>query len=214
MSPKVPQAYLDARRAEIMDAAVKCFMEKGFHNTTMQDIYDATRLSPGAVYNYFTSKEDIVISVLTEFRDWSISSMTPLLSENQTESLIKYVEFWIAYAKENVSPERFSITLDYYSETARKSDIREAVLKSQDASHEKIMKIVKNNQLTGEINPRLDPLSVARVMGSLVFGAAIHKMLNPQIDLDAYSQVCEALLKGTFSVRSKRRSVKNPKAGK
>ena len=97
MSPKVPEAYLQARRNEIMDAAVKCFMEKGFHNTTMQDIYDATNLSPGAVYNYFSSKEDIVITVLKEFRDWSISSITPLLSENQPESLIKYIEFWMSY---------------------------------------------------------------------------------------------------------------------
>ena len=208
MSPKVPEAYLKARRTEIMDAAVKCFMEKGFHNTTMQDIYDAANLSPGAVYNYFVSKEDIVVSVLNEFRDWSISSITPLLSENQNESLIKYVEFWISYAKENVSPERFSITLDYYSEAARKNNIREAVLKSQDVSHDKIIEIVKNNQRTGKINPKLDPLAVARVMGSMVFGLAIHKMLNPGMDVDAYGRVCEAMIKSTFATRTKSRSVK------
>jgi AcrR family transcriptional regulator len=208
MSPKVPQAYLDARRAEIMEAAVKCFMEKGFHNTTMQDIYDATKLSPGAVYNYFSSKEDIVVSALNEFRDWSISSMTPLLSEDQSESLIKYVDFWLSYANQDVSRERFSVTLGYYSEAPRKNNIREAVLKSQDASHEKIMEIVKNNQRAGKINAALDPLSVARVMGSLVFGAAVHKMLNPDINLDAYGQVCKAMIKGTFTRPAKSRSIK------
>jgi AcrR family transcriptional regulator len=208
MSPKVPQAYLDARRAEIMEAAVKCFMEKGFHNTTMQDIYDATKLSPGAIYNYFSSKEDIVVSALNEFRDWSISSMTPLLSEDQSESLIKYVDFWLSYANQDVSRERFSVTLGYYSEAPRKNNIREAVLKSQDASHEKIMEIVKNNQRAGKINAALDPLSVARVMGSLVFGAAVHKMLNPDINLDAYGQVCKAMIKGTFTRPAKSRSIK------
>jgi AcrR family transcriptional regulator len=208
MSPKVPEAYLQARRNEIMDAAVKCFMEKGFHNTTMQDIYDATKLSPGAVYNYFSSKEDIVVSVLKEFRDWSISSITPLLSENQPESLIKYIEFWISYSRQYVSPERFSITLDYYSEAARKNNIREAVLESQDVSHDKIIEIVKNNQRTGKINPKLDPLATARVMGSMVFGLAIHKMLNPGMDVDAYGQVCEAMIKGAFTTPPKRRSVK------
>jgi AcrR family transcriptional regulator len=208
MSPKVPQAYLDARRTEIMEAAVKCFMEKGFHNTTMQDIYDATKLSPGAVYNYFSSKEDIVVSVLNEFRDWSISSMTPLLSEDQSESLIKYVDFWLSYASQDVSRGRIGVTLGYYSEAPRKNDIREVVLKSQNASHEKVMEIVKNNQRMGKINPALDPLSVARVMGSLVFGAAIHKMLNPDINLDAYGQVCKAMLRGTFAHSSRSRSTK------
>jgi AcrR family transcriptional regulator len=209
MSPKVPEAYLQARRTEIINAALKCFMEKGFHNTTMQDIYDATNLSPGAVYNYFSSKEDIVITVLKEFSDWSISSMTPLLSENQTESLIKYVEFWIGYTKKRENNEHFVVTLGYYSEASRKNNIREAILKTQDASHEKIMEIVKNNQRTGKINPKLDPLSVARVMGSLVFGSAIHKMLDPQVDLDAYCQVCETLLKGTFPTRARSRRKKN-----
>ena len=208
MSPKVPQAYLKARREEIMDAAVKCFMEKGFHNTTMQDIYDAANLSPGAVYNYFDSKEDIVVSALKEFSDWSISSITPLLSENQTESLIKYVEFWISYTKQQASTERFGVTLDYYSEAARKNNIREAVLKSQNRSHEKIMEIVKNNQRTGKINPKLDPLATARVIGSMVFGATIHKMLNPDLDVDAYGKVCESLINGTFTRPAKRRSTK------
>ena len=208
MSPKVPKAYLTARRTEIMDAAVKCFMEKGFHNTTMQDIYDATKLSPGAVYNYFSSKEDIVVSALNEFRNWSISSLTPLLSEKQHESLVKYIEFWISYAKQDISRERLSVTLGYYSEAPRKNNIREAILKSQDASHDKVMEIVKNNQRTGKINPKLDPLSVARVMGSLVFGSAIHKMLDQQVDLDAYSQVCEAMINGTFVRPAKRRSIK------
>jgi len=64
MSPSVPKAYLEARTAEIIEAAIKCFMEKGFHNTTMQDIYDATSLSPGAVYNYFENKEDMLLGIM------------------------------------------------------------------------------------------------------------------------------------------------------
>ena len=66
MSPKVPEAYLEARRTEILEAAHKCFMEKGFHYTTMQDIYKAASLSPGAVYNYFSSKEELFAAVLQE----------------------------------------------------------------------------------------------------------------------------------------------------
>ena len=72
MSPKVPEAYLTARRNEIIHAASHCFAEKGFHNTTMQDIYDATGLSPGAVYNYFSNKEDIVAATVEEFSRASI----------------------------------------------------------------------------------------------------------------------------------------------
>jgi hypothetical protein len=64
------------------------------------------------------------------------------------------------------------------------------------------------NQKAGVYNPRLDPLAIARVIGSLIFGATIYKMPYAEVDLDAYRQVCEAMLNGTFSTRAKRRQNK------
>jgi len=45
--PKVTQAHLDARREQILNAAVACFEDKGFHQTTMADICGEAELSPG-----------------------------------------------------------------------------------------------------------------------------------------------------------------------
>jgi AcrR family transcriptional regulator len=199
MSPKVPEAYLEARRAEILEAAYKCFMEKGFHNTTMQDIYDATNLSPGAVYNYFSSKEDIIVAVIKEFQDWSLSSLTSLISENPNESLINVIRFWLSSLEHHDISKNTNIQLDYYSEAMRDSNIREAVLKSQDATHEKLIELIEHNQRIGVFNAELDPLSIARAIVGMVFGIMIHKSLDPEVDLDAYGQVCEAMIKGTFS---------------
>src|SRR3954453_11594943 len=58
--PKVLPEYLETRRREILDAAAACFARRGFHQTTMQDICEETRLSPGAIYRYFASKEEII----------------------------------------------------------------------------------------------------------------------------------------------------------
>src|SRR5512141_1828028 len=58
--PKVTEEYADTRRRQIIDAAYRCFARKGFHQTTMRDIYAETGLSAGAVYNYFKSKEEII----------------------------------------------------------------------------------------------------------------------------------------------------------
>ena len=51
--PKVSQAHLDARRRQILDAAIECFAREGFHQTIMQDIVTQSALSPGAIYTYF-----------------------------------------------------------------------------------------------------------------------------------------------------------------
>lgn len=65
--PKVPAQYLEARKNEILDAARACFLRRGFHQTTMQDICREAQLSPGAVYRYFRSKEDIINATIDRY---------------------------------------------------------------------------------------------------------------------------------------------------
>jgi AcrR family transcriptional regulator len=51
------------RRRQIADAAVQLFIEKGFHKTTTRQIARAAGSSIGSLYEYFTSKEDILYMV-------------------------------------------------------------------------------------------------------------------------------------------------------
>ncbi len=61
--PRVSQAHLDARRQQIVDAARARFASHGFARTSMADIVTESGLSNGAIYRYFTSKDEIVIAV-------------------------------------------------------------------------------------------------------------------------------------------------------
>ncbi len=61
--PKVSQAHLDARRQQILDAARTRFASHGFARTSMADIVEESGLSNGAIYRYFTSKDDIIVAV-------------------------------------------------------------------------------------------------------------------------------------------------------
>lgn len=47
------------RKEEILQAALKCFSEKGYHDTGMDNIIREFGLSKGAIYWYFKSKRDI-----------------------------------------------------------------------------------------------------------------------------------------------------------
>jgi AcrR family transcriptional regulator len=204
MSPKVPKAYLEARRSEIIDAAFKCFEEKGFHNTTMQNIYDASKLSPGAVYNYFSSKEEIVVAAVKEFRIQSLIPLSSLISENPDESFTKYFQFLFSTIKQNDMTKRFSVSLDFYSEATRNSDIREAMIQAMNATGVKLAGPVKRKQRAGFFNPRLDPLSIAHVMVGMVFAGAVHKMIEPDFDMDNFGRVCKAMIAGTFTTPIKK----------
>ncbi|MBR6766480.1 MAG: TetR/AcrR family transcriptional regulator [Clostridia bacterium] len=46
----------DLRKTQILDAAEKLFFEKGYEQTSIQDILDALSLSKGGFYHYFDSK--------------------------------------------------------------------------------------------------------------------------------------------------------------
>jgi TetR/AcrR family transcriptional repressor of uid operon len=51
------------RRSEILAAAQTCFARSGFHQTSMQEICAEAGMSPGNLYRYFRSKEDIIAGI-------------------------------------------------------------------------------------------------------------------------------------------------------
>lgn len=61
--PKVDQQHLDARRAQIVDAARARFARQGFAGTSMGDIVAESGLSTGAIYRYFAGKDELVAAV-------------------------------------------------------------------------------------------------------------------------------------------------------
>jgi AcrR family transcriptional regulator len=64
--PRVSQQYKDEQRAEILDAARRCFLRNGFHRTSMQDVFLESGRSAGAVYRYFPKKEDMIVAVAAQ----------------------------------------------------------------------------------------------------------------------------------------------------
>ncbi|WP_066955876.1 TetR/AcrR family transcriptional regulator [Streptomyces lushanensis] len=63
---RVSQEHLDARRRQILDGAAHCFARNGFHATSMQDVLREVDLSAGAVYRYFSGKEELIGAIVTE----------------------------------------------------------------------------------------------------------------------------------------------------
>src|SRR5438105_10727946 len=51
------------RGEEVYAAALRLFMEKGYHATSMQDIAAAVGLYKGSLYHYIGSKEDLLVQV-------------------------------------------------------------------------------------------------------------------------------------------------------
>lgn len=56
----------DERKKQIRQAAMKVFLDKGFRNTIMNDIMEATGLSRGGLYHHYGSTYEILYDIMVE----------------------------------------------------------------------------------------------------------------------------------------------------
>lgn len=54
----------EVQRERILCAALKCFIEHGFHAASMASIAEAAQMSAGLMYRYFANKEAIVLAIV------------------------------------------------------------------------------------------------------------------------------------------------------
>lgn len=65
----IREQLIEARRNQILDAAATVFAEKGFHRATTKDIARTAGVSQGTIYNYFDTKEDLLIGIMARLAE-------------------------------------------------------------------------------------------------------------------------------------------------
>jgi AcrR family transcriptional regulator len=65
----IREQLIEARRDQILEAAVGVFADKGFHRATTKEIASAAGVSEGTIYNYFENKADLLINMITRLAD-------------------------------------------------------------------------------------------------------------------------------------------------
>lgn len=59
---------MNNRKKQVLQAALELFNEKGFQDTSIQDILKQANISKGTFYNYFPSKNECLIAILEQSR--------------------------------------------------------------------------------------------------------------------------------------------------
>jgi len=110
----------EQRRQAILDIATEEFIKQGFIKTSMSGIAKKLGGSKATLYNYFSSKEEIFISVMESIAKSMVSSFQNLSLEMDIDSALN--EFGIGYLKSLCTPEILALTKMAYTEADR-SDI-------------------------------------------------------------------------------------------
>lgn len=97
----------EIRRAEIMDAAMLLFMEKGYANTITQDIVDKVNISRGLLYYHFKNKEDILYCLVERYSEKLLRDIHVIVNDDDKTAIEKIRAFIDAtiISTDNVSAE-------------------------------------------------------------------------------------------------------------
>jgi len=97
--------------AEICDAAVKVFYERGYLSATLDDVATAMGGSKGAIYHYFSAKEDVLFLILCRHLDASLEVLEEKLYSATTphDQLYAYIEFFMVNYKKNQMEARLAL---------------------------------------------------------------------------------------------------------
>ncbi|MCL4745601.1 MAG: TetR/AcrR family transcriptional regulator [Burkholderiaceae bacterium] len=102
------------RRGQILAAALQCFTQKGYHETSIIDIGEVAGISPGLIYKYCNDKRDVLFQVILAITE-SYNQRIPQAIIGVKDPLVKLLCGGMAYYQ--VIDENISAALLAYRET-------------------------------------------------------------------------------------------------
>jgi AcrR family transcriptional regulator len=170
MAPKTKEQFEEIRqqsKAAIMQAALELFAQRGFAATSISQIAKEAGISKGLMYNYFSSKEDLLKAIVEEaLKDGQ--KMTGVLWDDSLgpkEQLIQMIQGVITQVKSNRNYWKLMTSLSLQKDVM--SGIEDIVQEGKAGIIERI------TLLFGQLNVE-DPLKEGYILGAFLDGIMMH----------------------------------------
>ncbi|MBI0578622.1 TetR/AcrR family transcriptional regulator [Neobacillus cucumis] len=174
MPPIVSDAHKENRKKEILNSAFVCFAKKGFQEATINDIVEHSGISKGAIYNYFKSKDEIYLELM--------SNQTVQVYENKKlelskkKSAIEKLNSWFdaylemdPFLEENKA--HFAIHIEFKLHASRNPELLKVLNERRQRYFvREISEIITEGQMAGEIKQNIQPEVYADLFWSVIDG--------------------------------------------
>jgi AcrR family transcriptional regulator len=94
MARTVKPEEFNARRTEILDAAFRLVLSKGFEQMSIRDILDELRISSGAFHHYFGSREALLEAFIERIKQESDQTFLPIVQDPHLSAFEKLQGFF------------------------------------------------------------------------------------------------------------------------
>jgi AcrR family transcriptional regulator len=190
MSPR--RKLSDARRRQILKAAVQVIAEKGLCDTGIKDVADQAGTSPALVIYYF-GKKDVLLAEALSFADEQFYAQTAdAVAElsSARDRLVELVRCSCSVGEADDDFDEWVLWLDLWARAPRDPDVARDRAAMDRRWRTTISGIVRQGQATGEFVP-VDPDAFALRLGALIDGLAIQVVLDdPEVTRERMFDLC------------------------
>ncbi|MFJ3672636.1 TetR/AcrR family transcriptional regulator [Streptomyces sp. NPDC090106] len=198
---RVTQEHLDARRRQILDGAAICFARNGFHATSMQDVLKEVDLSAGAVYRYFSGKDELIAAIVAEV----LGQVHQGFEEGARSTPSPPPDVLVASVLDQVLASKASLTVDgrpafprlviqVWAETLRNAELAALLAEGYGAVRDAWQRIVESYQDAGTMRPDVPPEHVARTLMGSAMGFLAQQALFGSASTDVLGDGLRALM--------------------
>jgi AcrR family transcriptional regulator len=194
--PKVVPEYKEEARERIVQTALLVFAEKGYHETTMEDIAERLGVSEGAIYLYFKSKREL-FKAIGESGEHQIGQI--ISSSIGNEDPVKAFFDSVVNAYEQYEPIS-GLIIELMAEASRDASLRKMFRDDFDEDGRMLGNFLGELKKRSLIGAETDAHSISMGLLALFYGYVISRVLGVRKDdaKQAYTQAMKAMLNGTL----------------
>jgi TetR/AcrR family transcriptional regulator, transcriptional repressor of aconitase len=193
--PRITRARADARRRQIIEAALTCFARQGFHKTTMQDVVELSGLSPGSIYCHFAGKQDIIVAVVEE-RHRRERALLQRAFEKQSfaEAVDQLTADFIAALRAPEERAWRRLTVQLWAESLHDQRLAVAVRDGVENPKTILARMVQRAKAQGDLPRLLDAEATARLLIAFFQGLVLQVTWDGNVDTQHCLTALKALI--------------------
>lgn len=170
------KSAIRARRAHIIDAALACFLEKGFNQTGIRDIAKRAEISLGNLYNHFPSKKAVLIEIAS-MEDEDIDGFLELLSDHDDheQTLRRFLSDYTDYCNQ---ADYVTLTFELMGEAIRDKEISDLFIANHTRLIHGLAALLQAGQAAGCFREQKDNREIAEILLDSIGGYAARMVLG------------------------------------
>ena len=188
--PKLKPKEVETRNREILDAARACFLRKGFHGTSTDDICREASITPGGLYHYFGSKDELIAAVIEDAAKQAVANLSALAEESaNTRSSVRALSALVAQSAKSPEMELATrLDLDIWAETLRNEKLADTTKQAWRIRRGWLESLIQSGIAEGYYASEVDPRGLANLFMTLWLGLRLGRVLWRE-DFDADSTI-------------------------